>query len=81
MQLRRPEELDRPAAVQLVSVIGLLVVFAFYLRSAAVRDQVDFGVYRAGGHAVLHGHDLYALRVPVADRVLSGAPYVGGGGR
>jgi len=64
MQLRRPEELDRRAVVQLAALIGLVVVFAFYLRSAAVRDQIDFGVYRAGGHAILHGSDLYALRVP-----------------
>lgn len=42
----------------------VLVVFALYLRSAGTHDQVDFGVYRAGGKAILSGSDLYALRAP-----------------
>src|SRR5262245_6066188 len=42
-------------------VVWLLVV---YLHSAATHDQIDFLVYRAGGRAFLHGHDLYALHVP-----------------
>src|SRR4029077_13645506 len=32
-------------------------------REALRYDQVDFGVYRHGGTAMLHGADLYALRV------------------
>jgi alpha-1,2-mannosyltransferase len=44
-------------------VAALLIVFGFYLRSAGGHDQVDFGVYRAGGHAILTGRDLYTLRV------------------
>jgi alpha-1,2-mannosyltransferase len=55
---------DGQSVVRLVLAIALCVVFGFYLRSAAVHDQVDFGVYRAGGHAILSGRDLYALRVP-----------------
>jgi alpha-1,2-mannosyltransferase len=54
---------DAVPVVRLVLVTGLLVVFGVYLRSAGVHDQVDFGVYRAGGHAILTGRDLYALRV------------------
>jgi len=50
--------------VHFVLLAGLLVVFAGYLRSASVHDQIDFGVYRAGGHAIVTGRDLYALRVP-----------------
>jgi len=50
--------LDAIPVVRLVLVTGLLVVFGVYLRSAGVHDQVDFGVYRAGGHAILTGRDL-----------------------
>ncbi len=42
----------------------LVAIFAFYLRYAATHDQVDFGVYRAGGSAILHGNNLYTLRAP-----------------
>jgi alpha-1,2-mannosyltransferase len=45
-------------------LLGLLVVLGQYLRLAGTHDQVDFGVYRAGGHAILTGRDLYTLRVP-----------------
>ncbi len=48
----------------LILLAGLLVVFARYLQSAGMHDQIDFGVYRAGGHAILTRGDLYALRVP-----------------
>ena len=45
----------------------LLVVIGFqcwsFVREALRYDQVDFGVYRHGGVAMLHGADLYALRV------------------
>lgn len=51
-------------AVPLILLAGLLVVFARYLQSAGMHDQIDFGVYRAGGHAILTRGDLYALRVP-----------------
>jgi len=54
---------DAIPVVRLVLVTGLLVVFGVYLRSAGIHDQTDFGVYRAGGHAILTGRDLYALRV------------------
>jgi alpha-1,2-mannosyltransferase len=55
---------DEPSIVRLVLALALCVVVGFYLRFAAIHDQVDFGVYRAGGHAVVAGHDLYTLRVP-----------------
>jgi alpha-1,2-mannosyltransferase len=55
---------DRSTVVRVVLALGFLYVFGFYLRSAGLRDQIDFGVYRAGGHAILNGGDLYALRVP-----------------
>ncbi len=51
-------------AIPIILLAGLLVVFAFYLHSAATRDQIDFEVYRAGGHAVLNRSDIYTLRVP-----------------
>ncbi len=50
--------------LNLVLVAALLVIGARYLHSASVHDQIDFGVYRAGGHAIWTGHDLYALHVP-----------------
>jgi alpha-1,2-mannosyltransferase len=56
--------IDRRSVVHLALLAVLLAVFAFYIRYASVHDQVDFGVYRAGGHAILTGRDLYALRVP-----------------
>jgi alpha-1,2-mannosyltransferase len=46
-----------------VGVVAALVVVR-YVSLAALNDQVDFQVYRAGGGALLHGHDLYELRVP-----------------
>jgi alpha-1,2-mannosyltransferase len=56
---------DRTALrLHLVLFAGVLVVVALYLRSAGASDQIDFGVYRAGGRAVLDGRDLYSLRVP-----------------
>jgi alpha-1,2-mannosyltransferase len=56
---------DRTALrLHLVLLAGVLVVFALYLRSAGATDQIDFGVYRAGGRAILNGRDLYSLRVP-----------------
>jgi alpha-1,2-mannosyltransferase len=46
---------------------ALIVVIGFecwsFVREALRYDQVDFGVYRHGGTAMLHGADLYALRV------------------
>ena len=45
----------------LVVVIGIQCWHFF--ASALRYDQVDFGVYRAGGAALLHGADLYGLRV------------------
>jgi alpha-1,2-mannosyltransferase len=43
---------------------GVLWMLVLSLHSAATHDQIDFEVYRAGGRAILQGHDLYALRVP-----------------
>jgi alpha-1,2-mannosyltransferase len=51
-------------AISIVLGAAVLVVFGMYLHSAATRDQIDFEVYRAGGRAILHARDLYALRVP-----------------
>jgi alpha-1,2-mannosyltransferase len=61
--LGRASERTR-SRLRLLLLVGVLVVVAGYLRSAGSHDQVDFGVYRAGGRAVLNGRDLYALRVP-----------------
>ncbi len=50
--------------VRLALMLPVLVAFGQYILTAARQDEVDFGVYRAGGHAFLAGHDLYLLRVP-----------------
>jgi alpha-1,2-mannosyltransferase len=46
---------------------ALIVVIGFecwpFVSEALRHDQVDFGVYRHGGVAMLHSADLYALRV------------------
>ena len=46
---------------------ALIVIIGFecwpFVSEALRHDQVDFGVYRHGGAAMLHGADLYALRV------------------
>lgn len=50
--------------VRALLVAAALVVCGYYLMVAASRDQVDLGVYRAGGAAIFHGLDLYHLRFP-----------------
>ena len=57
------DEERRWRPVQLVLLAGLLVVFGYYLQSAATHTQIDFAVYRVGGRAILSGRDLYTLRV------------------
>jgi alpha-1,2-mannosyltransferase len=52
------------SVIALALAAGVLCMLAVCLHSAATHDQIDFAVYRAGGRAILHGHDLYALRVP-----------------
>ncbi len=52
----------RPA-VRVVLLAAAVAVCCGYLAVAALTDQVDFGVYRAGGAAAFSGHGLYTLRV------------------
>jgi len=58
-RLRSGEFWVRVALALYAAYLGWL-----FLRWALRHDQVDFGVYRAGGAALLHGRDLYKLRVP-----------------
>ncbi|QIG42511.1 DUF2029 domain-containing protein [Nocardioides anomalus] len=55
---RRPRPRPAPLTVVLVLAIGLTVAYALTRANTG-----DMAVYRAGGQAVLHGGDLYDLRV------------------
>jgi alpha-1,2-mannosyltransferase len=50
--------------VRVLLWVAVALVAAYFLLVAATRDQIDFAVYRAGGAALLHGVDVYRIRVP-----------------
>ncbi len=56
--------LARDKVWMLCAVLVLALIVARYVFWAGLHDEVDFGVYRAGGHAFAAGQDLYRLRVP-----------------